>query len=93
MKLPTSTLFKDGKKFYAVYSGINNGMAILAGATELHKVPTDQVTDFKEGDRVYFDDKGEMAEVKPAKPPKTATASRSAGNVLPRNSKPNALVG
>lgn len=79
MQIPVETLFKEGKKFYAIYSGQHDGKAILSGTTQVHQVDLTVVKDFNEGARVYFNDKGEMLEVKKPNTPKREEKTRSSG--------------
>lgn len=81
MQLDVKTLFKEGDKFYAMYSGVHDGEAVLSGVTKLHKVPVEQVKDFKEGTKIYFDKDGKMLEVKAPKTQKTSTRAAGTGCV------------
>lgn len=82
IKLDTSKLFKDGKKFYAIYTGTVDGEILLSGAKQIFQVKPGE-TDvlpkkLKEGDRIYFDDKGIMSGTKAANPPEE-TGNRKSG--------------
>jgi hypothetical protein len=79
MQVDVKTLFKDGKRFYAIYSGTHDGHDVLSGATQLHQVKAGSIKNLKEGARVYFDKDGGLADVVAAKPPTTETKTRTAG--------------
>ena len=79
-KIKIDTLFKDGENHYAVYAGVVQGKAILAGSIKQHKIDPVLLGGIKEGARVYFNAEGEVVKVKATKATKEATKTGTSGS-------------